>query len=347
MKITVVMGREPSYTRNKVILDGLRSAGVELVECTDASGNYAARCVKVMGRFLSRSRGESEAVFVGFFGQPLMPFVSRLTRKPVILDAFLSGYDTMCFDRKRFPADSLRGRLFFRLDRAACERAALVLLDTNEHINYFVETFGVPAEKFRRVFVGAETNVFYPRDGGKDDDVFNVFYYCTFLPVHGVEHVLGAARILKGERDIRFKVAGIDESAAGAASGNVELVKWIDYEKLPESIVGADVCLGGHFSDVAKAGRVIAGKTFQFLAMRKATIVGDNPANRELLTHGKDALMVKMADAEALARAILELKQDEVLRTRIAEEGYRTFMENCTPGIIGAQVAALIREVTG
>ncbi len=343
----VVMGREPAYTRNKVILDGLRAEGVELVECVDSAGNYPARFLKVMGKFLAGSRGDSDAVFVGFFGQPLMPFVSRLTRKPVALDAFLSGYDTMCFDRKKFPPDSARGRLFYRLDKSACERADVVLLDTNAYVDYFVETFGLAREKFRRVFVGAETNVFYPRDDGKNDGAFNVFYYCTFLPVHGVEHVLDAARILEGERDIRFKVVGAQKDKAGTLSGNIELVEWIDYSKLPESIAAADICLGGHFSNVAKASRVIAGKTFQFLAMRKATIVGDNQANRELLTHKKDTLMVKMADSESLASAIRELKQDEGLLNRIAGEGYRTFEENCTPEIIGAQVARIIREIIG
>jgi glycosyltransferase involved in cell wall biosynthesis len=66
---------------------------------------------------------------------------------------------------------------------------------------------------------------------------------------------------------------------------------------------------------------VIAGKTFQFLAMAKPTIVGDSPANRELFVHGDDVFMCKMADARALASAILEIKRDASLGAQLAQRG--------------------------
>ena len=56
---------------------------------------------------------------------------------------------------------------------------------------------------------------------------------------------------------------------------------WTDFKKFPVEMSKADVCLGGHFSDVEKGKRVISEKAFEGLAMRKAVIVGDNPANRD------------------------------------------------------------------
>lgn len=73
--------------------------------------------------------------------------------------------------------------------------------------------------------------------------------------------------------------------------------------------------------------------------------MGDNAANRELLTSGQDALMVRMADPDDLADAILTLKKDPALRARIADGGYRTFEGHCTPEIIEKQIAVHISEL--
>jgi len=43
--------------------------------------------------------------------------------------------------------------------------------------------------------------------------------------------------------------------------------------------------LPGGILPLGKSLAVIAGKTFQDIAMGKPTIVGDTPANHELLTH--------------------------------------------------------------
>jgi glycosyltransferase involved in cell wall biosynthesis len=352
LKVAVVMSREPSYTRNRVILDGLASAGAEIVEYTDSSPRYPARFARVLARFIARPPRDADLVLVGFFAQPMMPFISRLTKKPIVTDAFLSGYDTMCFDRKRFSPGSPAGRFFKWLDTSACERSDLVILDTREHISYFIDTFGQDPGKFARIFVGAETGLFKPLASDVDDDVFRVFYYCTFHPVHGTEYVLEAAGILKEHDDIRFTVVGggqersrLEGMRGRLALDNVEFVDWIEYRDLPRAIARADVCLGGHFGSVAKSSRVIPGKLYQFLAMGKPVIAGDNPANRELLEDRRDALLVEMASGEAIADAVLELKRDGELRETIARSGLERFEQTATPEIIGAELLRLMEPL--
>jgi glycosyltransferase involved in cell wall biosynthesis len=349
LKVAVVMSREPSYTRNRVILDALASAGVEVVEYTGSAGRYPVRFARVLARFIARPPRDADLVLVGFFGQPMMPFISRLTDKPIVLDAFLSGYDTMCFDRKRFKPGSAAGRFFKWLDSSACERSKIVLLDTGEHISYFVDTFGQDPAKFARVFVGAETDIFRPLPARAPDGSFRVFYYCTFHPVHGTEHVLEAAGLLTEWEDIRFTVVGggqerrrLDRLRRRLGLENVEFIDWIEYGDLPDAIAASDVCLGGHFGDVSKSRRVIPGKLYQFIAMGKPVIAGDNPANRELLEHRRDAYLVEMASPRAIADAVLELKGDAVLRETIAAGGLARFEEVATTEVIGEQMLSLL-----
>ena len=155
MKILFISGREPTYVRNAMILKGLKRKEVEVLTTTDSSPTYLTRYLKVLGKFILKRNSDYNLVFVGFFGQPLVLVIRELTSRPIIFDAFLSAYDTMCFDRKRFKPASLAGQAFFWLDKHSCEQADRILLDTNAHIDYFMNTFGLPKEKCHRLFVGA------------------------------------------------------------------------------------------------------------------------------------------------------------------------------------------------
>ena len=48
--------------------------------------------------------------FVGFAPQLVLPFFRRLRKKPVIEDFFISLYDTLVQDRKKFRSGSLQFR---------------------------------------------------------------------------------------------------------------------------------------------------------------------------------------------------------------------------------------------
>ena len=356
MKILFISGREPAYMRNAVILEGLIKNGVEIIECTSSSNSYIVRYSKILEKFILNRKKDFDLLFVGYFGQPLVPIVKKLSSKPIIFDAFLSAYDTMCFDRKKFKHNSLRGKFFYWLDKHSCELADKVLLDTNAHRDYFVNTFNLKRNKFQRIFVGADDCIFSPQNVKKKDQIFKVFYWSIYHPLHGVEYIIRAAQKLKDYEDIKFEIVGkgmeykrIRELAEILNLSNIRFIEWIPFKRfyiiIAQKISLADVCLGGHFSDRDKAKRTIAEKTFECIAMKKPVIVGDNPANRELFEDKKNALFVEHANADALADAILELKDDKSLREKIAEEGYKTFKERCTPKIIGKEIKEIMEEV--
>lgn len=355
MKLLFTAGREPGYVRNAMMLEALRRSGIEVQECTDSSSSYPLRLARVSRELLRARRDPVDGVFVGFFGQPLMPLVGKLTNKPILFDAFLSAYDTMCFDRQKFAPDSLAGRFFYELDKRACERASMVLLDTNAYVDYFVETFRLPREKFRRVLVGADESIFHPAPPQQaTSGKFRVFYYASYLPLHGTDVIVRAAHLLRAQADLEFVLVGsgpqqkrVHALARELGTTNVRFVDWLPYQRLPLEIAQSELCLGGHFSDIAKAKRVIAGKTYQFIAMRKPVIVGDCAGNRELFRDGENAAFVRMADAESLATTVTKLRDDAALRDRIADGGYQTFLDHCSTRAISAQLSAIVDELFG
>jgi glycosyltransferase involved in cell wall biosynthesis len=346
VKILFVCGREPGYVRNRLILKALRRE-FEVTEISSSRHGFILRNLCVLVKCLAH-RHEHDLVFVGFYGHPLMLWVPLLTHSPIVFDAFLSTYDTLCFDREWFSPSSLAGRFAYWLDRHTCALANKVILDTRAHVSYFTKTFGLSPAKFSVLYVGCDEQLFYPRQAAEEGK-FVVFSYGSFLQLHGMEHVIRAAKILEGEPDIEFRIGGdgrkrreVLSLARALGVSNVHFGGWIPFAELPTAIAKASVCLGGHFSDSTKAGNVIASKTFQFLAMAKPTIVTDNPANRELFTHGKDVYMCRPADSASLARAILDLKQDAGLRERIADAGYRVFMAGHTVDSISRSLKQIV-----
>jgi len=350
MRILYLNG-QPLSSRNSTIIAGLRMNNVMVTEYSSHSRSYFQRYLKILFKYLLSNKKEFDLIFIGFFGQPLVPILRILSNKPIVLDALISSFDTMCYDRKVFTPESFRGRFFYWLDKTSCKLADKVLLDTNEHINYFVNTFSINRQKFRRIFVGADSTILYPRNA-IDDNKFIVFYYGSFLPLQGIDIIIIAAKILEPHNDILFKIIGkgmeskkIKNMVYDLNLKNIEFIDWVPYNELADHISHASICLGGHFSNIEKAKKVISGKTFHFIAMKKPVIIGDNPANRELFEDGKSAVFVEHGNPEALAFAILELKDNKFLCKTIAEGGYQAFKEKCTHNIIGKEIKSILEEL--
>jgi glycosyltransferase involved in cell wall biosynthesis len=277
---------------------------------------------------VAQTRGHDVCV-AGFLGQPLAVWLSLFQRRPIVLDAFISLYDTLCFDRRVAPPESPVGRLAFSLDRKAAAAAAVVVVDTLAHAEYFSKTFLIPRQKIETIYVGYDPEVFVQLPHVQSDGSrCHVFSYSSFLPVHGMDHIVRAAQLLRSEPRIDFTVVGtgpthsaVRRLATQLDLPNVTFIDWLPYQQLPAAVAAADICLGGHFATTEKARRTIAGKTFQFLAMGRPTIVGDCAANRELMVPGEHAVFCQQGSPEALAEAIADLARSPGMRQHVGAKG--------------------------
>ena len=339
---------DPEYSRNRVLIEGLRENGAEVVECREIAGS-SWKYLKLTQKYL-KLRNKFDIMVVGFPGQEVVFLAKILTRKPIVFDAFTSHYGGYILDRQYFSKKSWRAKYYRFLDTWSCKLADMVLLDTDAHIDFFVKEFGLRREKFKRIFVGTDSKVFYPREIKKDTDNFLVHFHGNYIPLQGVEYIIRAAKLLEKE-NISFNLTGQGQTykkdrqlAEKLGIKNINFIDRVSYKELADYMTKADVCLG-IFGDTPKTNLVIPNKVFEALACKKPVITADTPAIRELISDN-EALLVKASDPEALAEGILRLKEDPVERDKVAEKGYDVFCRTSTPGILGSKLVEIIKELS-
>lgn len=356
MKILFLCGRETGYPLNQFLIEGFRQfASVDVVREGGPALAILRRSSRVFLDSLPAVRSRRyDLVFVGFYGHLLMLSSALLSRCPVLFNPFISTYETLVFDRRKAGPRSPVGRASFWLDHAACRRADHILMDTQANIDYFSRTFSIPAGRFTRIYIGSDENIFYPRPRQTTPDHISVLYHGAYLPLQGIDIIIQAARLLNHRRDIRFRLLGrgleYDQTVRQVNEWGLQQLDFLDPvppSGLPAVIAEADICLGGHFGSSDKAARVIAGKTFQDIAMGKPTIVGDNAANAELLTHRKDAWFSTPSSPECLAEAIETLADDPSLREEIGRNAHQTFLQQASLAVIVPQLRDMVEQMIG
>jgi len=351
MRVCYFGSYNPKYSRNRIIIDGLKQNGVNVFECQDDSPIWS-RYFKLLWEYLHLEK--HNVIIVGAQGHTsvlLAWLLAKIFRRKLVFDPFISLYDTAIFDRREVDKSSLKAKYYYYLDKWSCALADIIIVDTWEHLKYFHEEFGIKKEKFRRVFVSADDEAFYPIEAGKEDDKFKVLFYGTYIPLHGIEYIVKAAKLLENNEDIEFEILGSGQTYKDimnlSKSLKIKNISFKNYwvDKDPQRYIGkADICLG-IFGNTPKAKRGIPNKAFQAIAMKKALITGDSPAAREVFLNGENAILCEMANPKAIAEAIILLKEDKKLRKRIAENGYRLFKEKFTPQAIGKEVKIIVEEV--
>ncbi|HZM69611.1 MAG TPA: glycosyltransferase [Candidatus Cryosericum sp.] len=365
---------DKDYPRNRILMAGLRASGavvrefnVPLWKDTSQKLRQARKgwirpglIIRWLGaygsltaRFLASPR--PDFLFVGYSGHfDVFPakLLCRLRRVPLVFDAFLSLYDSLVLDRDAVPRDGPKARLLAWVDRNACRLADRVLLDTEAHVDFFIGTFHQPKEKFWVLPIGADDLVFVPGVGPSDNGrPYTVLHFGRYIPLHGLETVVRAARLLE-ERGIacRFLMVGdgeersrIEALARSLGTRSLEFRGSEPPERLVRTIREADLCLG-IFGESGKASRVVPNKVYEAMAVGKAVITGDSPAARELLRDGVDCLLCRRGDPAALAEAIQRIMNDESLARRLAQAGRERFEERASPRVIGRILVGRLRE---
>lgn len=315
-RILYIATKNSDYIRIEQEITILRqfAKSVDVISYEDKG--YLKRVVKVCFKILKTSMKAYDIVFIGFMPQMIVPIWHwKFKKKIIITDFFISIYDTIIFDRKKFQKNCLISYLLKAIDKMTIKKSDYLISDTKEHAKYFCEELRAEENKIFVLYLEADKKIYYPMKVKRPEwlkNKFIVLYFGSILPVQGVDVVLNTIETLKDNRDIHFFIIGpIKNKIKKIYSQNVTYINWLPQRKLAQVIAASDLCLAGHFApDINKAKRTIPGKAYIYEAMDKPMILGDTPANHELYSEDEKHFFVSLGNCERLAKVILEKKAE-------------------------------------
>ncbi len=308
-RVLFITTKNIDYIRNTQELRLLEENAQSVEVLCSSRKKYIGRILEIWLKLGVRKLEKIDVVFIGFAPQLILPFFKwKVRKKKIIIDFFISVYDTLIHDRKKFKDKGIIAKACHSIDSITLKWANHAITDTKADARYFIEEFQSDESKFETLYLEADKTIYYPREQQKREnlkDKFVVLYFGSILPLQGVDVVLDAVKLLKEEKEIYFQIIGpIPETYSKPIQDNVEYIDWLSQKELAEHIANADLCLAGHFNgEIDKAKRTIPGKAYIYEAMGKKMVLGDNEANRELekmRTH----VMVQQGDSIALAKKI-------------------------------------------
>lgn len=363
------------YSRNRIMIEALRSQGVAVIECqaqlwqsieerVDAvkgswrNPAFLRHVLRTYSRLLARYwsvRNDYDLMVVGYPGQ-FDVFLARLLSwwqgKPLVWDIFMSIY-LIAVERGLDKQSPTIVGLLRRIERWACRLPDRLILDTAEYVNWFQRTHGVDPARFRLVPTGSNfSSSASPVTGTKSlREKLQIIYAGTFIPNHGVPTIVEAAKLLADDPTIHFRMIGqgpdlalAQQLAAAAQLTNLTFIPWLEQRELLAQLAQADLCLGV-FGTTPQSLMTVQNKIYEALALGKPVLSGDGPAVRQALISGEEIYLCARQDAAALAAAIRQLQADPALCQRLATQGQARFQRDYTTAALGERFKAHLREV--
>ncbi len=348
-------GYDPDYPRNAIIRKGLERLGVEVRSChADGSRRAVFRYPLLLARFFTTGTARGAPLFVPDFRHkdvPLAWLLSRSPRRQLIFDPLVSRYETRVLDRGDAGEGSAQARHNWNIDRITMKMSDLVLADTDAHAAFYVSEFDVEERKVRTLYLGYDDTVFGQFPERTHDGVFRVLFYGSFLPLHGTDVIVEAARLL--DSGFRFRIVGSGQTmeefrrrADGIDGDRLELSGNVPEKELPGLISEADAVLG-IFGTTPKTGMVIPNKVYQAMACGRPVVTADTPAIREIFIPGEHLLCVPPGDAVMLASELKRLREDRRFAASIAERGGRLVREEYNPEKVAARLLGILEPEGG
>lgn len=304
------------YIRNSQEIRLIRERSNAFDVIYSSNKNYILRILQVWNKITRKKIRDCDIVFLGFEPQFVLPFVGyKMKNKEIVIDCFISVYDTLVNDRKKIKAGGLMAKFCHWLDKKTISMANTIITDTKAHAEYFHSEFGGEKDRFETLYLEADESIYYPREQKKPEklvDKYIVLYFGSILPLQGVDVVLDSLKNFENEKDIFFEIIGpVPKKYNKPEQANVCYYEWLSQNELSEHIAYADLCLAGHFSaDIDKAWRTIPGKAYIYEMMGKKMILGDGAANHELFESDEKHSFVERGSSMALANEIRRIKSE-------------------------------------
>lgn len=251
---------------------------------------------------------------------PWVWIVARLRRRPIIYDAHEISTDRTSLRRA--------GRFIRYIERFFARRCDAMITTTDMRADFFVEEYGVarPVVLQNRPYLAEVKRTDRLRDHlAISDSLPLVLYQGGMQPGRGLERLIDIVPRIENARFIFLgngNLRGMLEQRAVelGVSGRTHFVDAVPWEVLPEWTASADIgiqllentCLNHYTTD--------SNKIFEYAMSGLAVLASDFPEIRKIVQGYGYGVVVDPADTKAVEASLLQLVDDEPLRSNFQQK---------------------------
>ncbi len=300
---------------------------------------------RVFHRIL-KERIDAIIYFSDFFS-PIILFLKLLTklkRIPLINKFDISGL-YFKLDRNYNKISTFQYLKSYFYDKIELFLSDMIFFLTQAQLNHFQKRFNVKKRKCYSMYLGTNESIFYPRKKEKRFEYpIIVGYWGSYIPIHGVEYIVEAAKILKDDENIKFLMMGrgskldhIIRQKEKYNLSNLNILGFLPFKEFMENMSKIDISLG-IFGNSKKSNWCVTNKVYEALGMGLPVITRLSSANLELFGKEQNIYFCKPADPRSLSNAIHKLAYNRVIREEIGKNGYNTFIKKCSDSVLSNEL---------
>jgi len=233
---------------------------------------------------------------------------------------------------------------------AVCGKRAKLILQNPDDVKEFLDYGLITTEQVRLIrSSGVNTKRFRPVDDQQKSDSIRVLLATRLLWDKGIREYVEAARILKRKgKSIDFLLAGAPDSGNPASVSENDVLKWREE---------GTVTPVGHVENMEhllSMVDLVALPTYregtprillEAAAMGLPIVATDVPGCREIVSHGKNGLLVPPKDSVAVAKAIKLLADDPDKRHQMGKAGREKVLAEFDESIVIEKTLSVYKEL--
>jgi glycosyltransferase involved in cell wall biosynthesis len=326
------------YSRNSGIHEALTQTGHEVSMCAFA-GIYRGRRLRKLFwvletpiRWILLLTGFNRIRRADILYLPYPAFIDvlpalllkRILGVKIYYDVFIGLYDSIVRDRQ-LTTSPAPGKLIYAYERFILKSVDRCFIDTVFHKDMLVSDYRLAEDRVMVIANPIAEDIW--SSPARSADKSGVIFWGTYIPLHGIDTIIAAARILQDRNSpIRLELGNIDF-----------ITRFIPMPEL-KALADESLCVLGIFSTGRKADRVIPYKVAQALCAAMPVITASTTASRDLAGDTGALYLVPPGDPEALAGAILDVCANEATRNTLSLAGRSIYESRLSRKAIASQV---------
>lgn len=282
-------------------------------------------------------------------------FLARLFKKKVIVDYYISNFDSQVNDRKLVKQGSLMARWLLCKDRYILKSAAKVIFLNNAESSFYQKIAGIniPTSKIAilPLCIDYRKEMFAKNRQREDKSHFNVCWWGTYIPLHGLGKIIDAFTIIE-DSSIKLHIFGNSDVASVPYQDKVDSLGLQERVFIRNNVTFSNGMLGdflinecdlalGNFGDSEKAKTVLVNKIVDALSLSVPCLTQQTMASVEFLTDNESIKYCQATPAD-IASAIIDLKRNPLLLDNIRLHAMSRYLDVFSPEIFRERIINIL-----